>query len=133
MPPDDVIVTDSAVVTDSGTVESVALTVRAERRLDVSNVTVTWVGPYDATTLVSGEGASRFDVVPLRDADDSAPVLNDQSDRFRVVLDAPVASRERLARGDEVHLELYTVERDRTLHTVTVPESASQNTTTAGK
>ena len=56
--------------------------------INLSKATIEWLGPDGAHTLVKGKTAnkSHFAVQPIRDNDNTLPVLVDRQDRFRVVL-----------------------------------------------
>ncbi len=80
-------------VTNQGTVDWVNLTVRigaGSGNLDLSDLTVQYIGPNGAETLVHTSGSpanGEFVVESLRDADGSAPVLNDADDRASIAID----------------------------------------------
>ncbi len=56
--------------------------------INLSKATIEWLGPDGARILLKGDTAnrSRFAVQPIRDTDDTLPVLVNKQDRFRVVL-----------------------------------------------
>lgn len=59
--------------------------------VDLRNVTVQWLDPsgvYRVSHYEVEAGTADFAVTPLKDADDSAPVLNDADDRFILTFDA---------------------------------------------
>lgn len=135
-----VVVSGVANVTENSTVDHVNVTVRrGTRDVNLSTTTIEWLGPHAAKNLVLGTetgtnsvapGESRyFRLVPLRDSDDSAPEMNDQADRFKLVINATAVSGHRLSAGDEVQLKLITSRRAVTRFIVTIPESLDANRT----
>jgi len=58
--------------------------------VDLSTATVEWLGPDNSAILTKGDDANaeHFTVSTIKDVDDTAPVLDDQADRFRITLDA---------------------------------------------
>ena len=58
--------------------------------VDLRNVTVQWIDPsgvYQLTYYTIDAGDGDFAATPLKDADDSLPVLNDADDRFILTFD----------------------------------------------
>jgi len=86
-------VTDSAL--DNSEVCVVNMTLKKSpgaSNIDLQNATVQWVGPsgmyYLVDSMVQPSGAEdQFSIVPLKDMDDSALVLNDPDDRMVMVFD----------------------------------------------
>jgi len=82
---------------DSGSITDVEMTVKqapGAQNVDMRNVTVSWVesgGTYklvhDAVESGATDADGRFAISAFKDADGSAPVLNDPDDRFTVVFD----------------------------------------------
>lgn len=125
------IVNSVANVTESGTVDYVNLTVvrNGSADVDLSSVTVEWVGPKTAMTLPYGTDPGSeavFSVVPVEDADDSAPVLNSPDDRFKVVINAETLSGKQLEAGQKVALKLTTKNGENVIHRVRIPESLEE-------
>lgn len=135
-----VIINGTAHVTENSTVNYVNLTVRrGTRNVNLSSVTIEWLGPNVAENLVSKDKTTAgvetssdsryFRAVPLRDQDNSAPLVNAQTDRFKLVINVPAISGQRLAPGDTVELKLITPRRAVTRYTITIPESLGEQTT----
>lgn len=60
--------------------------------VDLSTATVEWLGPDDARILTHADDgtadAKHFNLTTIKDIGDTAPVLVEQADRFRITLDA---------------------------------------------
>lgn len=113
--------------------------------VDLRNVTVQWIDPsgvYQLTYYTIDAGDGDFAATPLKDADDSLPVLNDADDRFILTFDTggdPTnvtvetvdgtenveETGEPLAEGTTVDIRLTTKAGATTQTTVTVPETLS--------
>lgn len=121
-------------VTESATVDYVNVTVMrgsGSSDIDLSNATISWVGPNVATTLTydAGHGGqAAFGVAPLVDDDGSAPVLDDPSDRFSIVLNVEALAGEPLRPGQEAQLKLTTQKGATTVYRLNVPESLAGET-----
>jgi archaellin len=79
--------------TDSGVYTVTVGTGPGSDSVDLAEATVAVVGPTNATTLTyAGGGAPEtretFVVVPIKDEGDTAPVLTDDADRFKIRFDA---------------------------------------------
>lgn len=134
------VVNGVANVTENSTVDYVNVTVRrGTRDVNLSTTTIEWLGPHAAKNLVletetdassTTPGGSRyFRLVPLRDGDDSAPEMNDRTDRFKLVINATAVGGHQLSAGEEVQLKLITSRRAVARFIVTVPESLDANRT----
>lgn len=111
----------------NGHVETFNLTVMLAtdaNDIDLSVATIQWIGPDTATTLTAADTTTRdtFVVQPVRDADDSGPVLNDQNDQFRLTMNASEVGNA-LAAGDELQLTITTQYGATTTYWLRVPES----------
>ena len=96
--------------------------------INLSSSTIEWIGPNEATTLIysdSGADDSHFTVDVIKDADGSSPVLDAQSDRLKVTMDATQIGGA-LGEGDEVSLKIATQYGSVTPYRVNVPQSLDQ-------
>ncbi|WP_435146743.1 archaellin/type IV pilin N-terminal domain-containing protein [Halobaculum sp. P14] len=99
--------------------------------IDLRNVSVNWIGPDGTYTIVHNKVAagatsadSRFTVTEVKDADNSAPVLNDADDRLKITFDLSDAnSPNELAEGESVTIKVNTMAGATTAIRFTVPES----------
>ncbi|WP_128477178.1 hypothetical protein [Halorussus pelagicus] len=124
-------------VTGNGTVDSLELTItKGDSQVDLSGVSITWVGPHKAVSLVAETTESenvrttvrpgqsqRFYVSPRHDTDESFPVLNAESDRFELVINATAVRGKPLSGGERVGLDFTTATRSKVLYTVELPDS----------
>ena len=113
--------------------------------IDLTNATVTFIGPEGTTqlTAVNDTGRSavqpwndQFGISTVKDADNSQPVLNDPDDRFQLVLyfetnttvttAAGAGFAPALEEGEEVTLKINTLSGASTSIRFTVPESIGQ-------
>ena len=67
-----------------------------------------------------------FDVSSIKDPSDSVPVLDEQDDRFKVMLNTTAITGERLGEGETVELKLTTQYGAVTIYRANVPQSLSQ-------
>lgn len=116
---------------ENGTVETVDVVLRrgaGSDDIDLSKATVQWIGPESATTLTAGDSTTKdsFTVEPLKDSDDSSPVLNAQSDRLKISMDASEIGSG-LEPGDETQLTVTTQYGSETIYWLNVPEDFSGN------
>lgn len=138
------VVNGTAHVTENSTIDYVNLTVRpGSRDVNLSTTTIEWLGPNGARNLVFEDEAvsdpssdtatpddgRHFAVVSLRDDDRSTPVVNDQTDRFKLVINATAVSGQQLAPGDTVEVKLITSYHAVTQYTITIPASLDDQTT----
>jgi flagellin-like protein len=113
--------------------------------IDLRNVTISWLdssGSYRVSHYEVDAGDSDFSVVPLKDTDDSMPVLNEADDRFILTFDAGVEPidvqvqtasglkplkpvGEPLHEGDTATVRLTTQSGATTEASITVPETLS--------
>ena len=121
-------------VADKGTsnayVEAVNMTVKTApgaNEVNLENTTITWVGPSGTQQLVheNVSGATEtFGVTSFKDADGSAPVLNDPDDRFTIDINVTtLPGSDGLDGGDEVELTLTTAAGGQTTIVLNVPEA----------
>ncbi|EFW93044.1 flagellin A1 [Haladaptatus paucihalophilus DX253] len=95
--------------------------------INLSKATIEWLGPDDGLILVNGSTPDKqnFTVEPIRDTDDTLPVLVNQDDRFRIVLDT-----ERITGGLKERQE-FTIKIVTTAGAVTyhhsIPETLSDS------
>ena len=111
--------------------------------INLSSATIEWIGPNDAKTLTSGDKSDAiaekggtgtpggpahalFTVDKIKDPDGSAPVLNTQDDRFKVIMNTTAISDSRLSEGQEVKLKLTTQYGAVTIYRANIPQSLSQ-------
>lgn len=96
--------------------------------INLSSSTIEWIGPNEATTLIysdSGVDDSHFTVDVIKDTDGSSPVLDAQSDRLKITMDATQIGGA-LGEGDEVSLKITTQYGSVTPYRVNVPQSLDQ-------
>jgi flagellin-like protein len=125
------VVTTGKVDSGTETITKVNMTVSqapGAGEIDLTNATVTWIGPNGVQTLTKGDGTGNtFDTNVLKDADNSAPVLNDQDDRLELEFTlANFASN--LNEGQEVTVKINTMSGATTTIRFTVPESLTSKT-----
>ena len=104
--------------------------------IDLTNATVGWVGPdgtyqltsSNATGAVSEIDGDEFGIETVKDADSSAPVINDPDDRFQLVFDVNTFNEDggQLEEGEEVTIKINTLSGADTTIRFTVPESLGQ-------
>ncbi|MFC4450401.1 archaellin/type IV pilin N-terminal domain-containing protein [Halorussus aquaticus] len=87
------VVSTTGTVGNDDSIHTVDLTVMKSSgsgHVNLSTATVEWLGPDNAAILTKGDTATdtNFSVTAIKDIGDTAPVLVDQADRFRVTLDA---------------------------------------------
>jgi flagellin-like protein len=105
-------------------------------RIDVRETTVTWVGPSGAYNVVHAESGgsttAAFGTTAFNDADGSAPVLTDETDRIQLTFDLGTddtavdgagAFGQRLAAGETVRLTMTTGAGTSTTERLRVPPS----------
>lgn len=114
---------------EDGRVETVNLTVMraaGASDIDLSKAAIEWVGPDRATTLTASGSTTgnTFAIDAVKDADDSAPVLDEQDDRFTLTMDASEVGSG-LEAGDELQLTITTQYGAKTTYWATVPEELS--------
>ena len=129
----------TADVTENATVDTVALTVRrGTTDVNLSTTTIEWLGPNSAQSLVFADETSdtvspgdgrQFSVIASRDEDKSSPVVNDDTDRFRLVINVTAVSGQQLVPGETVDVKLITAPGAVTRYTITIPESLDDQTT----
>ncbi|WP_327052582.1 archaellin/type IV pilin N-terminal domain-containing protein [Halomicrococcus gelatinilyticus] len=98
--------------------------------INLSSATIEWIGPNEATTLTEVSAANLesdpgFNVSDIKDVDGSAPVLNDQDDRFSIAMHASTIGGEDLEEGEEVELKLTTQYGAVTFYQADIPQSLS--------
>ncbi|MFC4551259.1 MULTISPECIES: archaellin/type IV pilin N-terminal domain-containing protein [Halorussus] len=67
-----------------------------------------------------------FDVTKIKDPSKSVPVLDEQDDRFKIMLNTTAITGQRLSEGSEVELKLTTQYGAVTIYRANVPQSLSQ-------
>jgi flagellin FlaA/flagellin FlaB len=95
------------------------------------NATVTWIGPQGTYTLTNSSIDSAdgdFTVATVKDADDSAPVLNDPDDRLDMGFDVDTFAAADLEEGDTVTIKVNTMSGATTEIRFTVPEALTGKT-----
>ena len=99
--------------------------------IDLTNATITWIGPDGTYTLVNesvASGNEYFNTNVVKDADDSAPVLNDPDDRLQIYFDLTAAPPDTLKEGESVTIEINTMSGATTTIRFTVPEALTGKT-----
>jgi flagellin-like protein len=134
----------------NGTVDIVNVTVTlapGADELDLENTTVSWIGPDGTTQLqpdvsdfkvaqdqtnLGQEGttwpAGTYKYAVVKDADDTAPVLNDADDRMKLVFNSSLVGTggDTLQPGEEVTIKINTASGASTTIRFSVPESLEQ-------
>ena len=129
----EVVTTGSDIDGTAGTLGQVNVTVSqapGAGEIDLTNATVTWIGPQGTYTLThtdvsSGDG--NFSTAIIKDADGSSPVLNDADDRLQLAFDVSTFASD-LGEGDEVTVKINTMSGATTTIRFTVPESLGSKT-----
>ncbi|QLG28466.1 flagellin [Halorarum halophilum] len=102
--------------------------------IDLRNVSVNWIGPDGTYTIVHDKvddsatsADSKFNVTEVKDADNSASVLNDADDRLRMTFDLNSGDNKPdvLDEGESVTIKINTMSGSTTAIRFTVPESLS--------
>lgn len=127
-----------ASVSDNDTVSEVRLIITQEDgKVDLSRLTVMWRSPVKSLSLVNGTdrqmnanseaikiGDSRyFHIQTINDEDGSEPVVNDESDRFELVMNATAIQGKPLREGQKVDLKMTTQDGSVVIYTIQLPES----------
>jgi len=123
-------VTSTDLNPDSGIASMNVLVSKASgsENVDMEDMTIQYVGPQEAQTLIYGDtaSASEFSVSAEKDTDDSLPVLNDNDDRFTVSIDVnSIRGSSDLPPGSSAELRFTTAAGGSSQATITVPESLS--------
>jgi flagellin FlaA/flagellin FlaB len=122
-------VTTTGNVSTSEEIDGVNVTVSqapGAGEIDLTNATITWIGPDGTYTLVNesvASGNEYFNTNVVKDADDSAPVLNDPDDRLQIYFDLTAAPPDTLQEGESVTIKINTMSGATTTIRFTVPES----------
>jgi len=98
--------------------------------IDLTNTTVTWIGPGGTFRLTHDSvtaGDGNFNVTAFKDSDGSIPVINDPDDRATMNFDVSDFSSD-VAAGSSVTVEITTMSGATTSVRFTVPESLSGKT-----
>lgn len=124
--------------TENGTVDNLDLVIaKGGDEVDLSAVSITWVGPTESVTLVSGTKAEmnaqtdsiktgesqQFYISAVRDTDDSFPRLNADSDRFRLELNATAIRGQPLTGSQTVALKFTTSDSGSYVYRIKLPSS----------
>jgi flagellin-like protein len=124
-------VVTTGTVSGSDEIENVTMTVSqapGAGEVDLTNATVTWIGPSGVKTLTKGDGTGdTFSTTALRDTDGSSPVLNDPDDRVEIEFDVSQFASD-LPEGSEVTIKINTMAGATTEIQFTVPESLKSKT-----
>ncbi|KZN22935.1 flagellin [Haladaptatus sp. R4] len=108
--------------------------------INLSQATIEWIGPDNATTLVGNNSSmvgnkvviapssNEFAISPIKDTDESRPVLNSQDDRLRLTVPADLLSDDGngLSEGQTAHVKITTQYGATTVYQVSIPQSLSQ-------
>jgi flagellin FlaA/flagellin FlaB len=123
----EVVTTGSVAGNDSiDTVEVTVSQAPGAGEIDLTNATITWIGPDGTYTLTHdtiGTGDGNFSVSQVKDADGSSPVLNEPDDRLTVQFDLTTGPLSALAEGEEVTIKINTMSGSTTTIRFVVPES----------
>ncbi|MFC4549691.1 MULTISPECIES: hypothetical protein [Halorussus] len=125
-------------MTEDETVANLDLVLSKGRKgVDLSAVSITWNGPNESTTLVSGTErqmnarsasvktgeSQQFYISPGRDTDNSFPTLNADSDRSRLELNATAIRGRPLTAGQTVALKFTTADGGSVVYRIGLPNS----------
>ncbi|MCO8246525.1 MULTISPECIES: archaellin/type IV pilin N-terminal domain-containing protein [unclassified Haladaptatus] len=130
-------------VSGSGHVDLVNFTVMrgsGSDDINLSQATIEWIGPDNATTLVGNNSSmvgnkvviapssNEFAISPIKDTDESRPVLNSQDDRLRLTVPADLLSDDGngLSEGQTAQVKITTQYGATTVYQVSIPQSLSQ-------
>ena len=95
--------------------------------IDLTNATVTWIGPAGTYTLTHAsinDSLGSFSATAVKDADGSAPVLNDPDDRLEITFTPNgFSDGGNLGEGEEVTIKINTMSGATTTIRFSVPES----------
>jgi len=127
-------VTTTGLVNSAGdSITDVNMTVKTApgaNEIDLTNATVTWIGPGGTFRLTSDKvsaGDGNFNVTAFKDADNSIPVLNSPDDRATMNFNMTDFSSD-LPAGSEVKIVITTMSGASTQVRFTVPESLNGKT-----
>ena len=111
----------------NSSIENINMTVRLAAGSDSVNLndtTIKYISDSNVGTLQNGTADStHFSVKPLKDADDSADVINNLDDRFEISIDAAaIEAGDGLSTGETVKLEITTRTGGTTTVILTMPQ-----------
>ena len=111
----------------NSSIESINMTVRLAAGSDSVNMddtTIKYISDSNVVTLQNGTANdTQFAVDPLKDADDSADVINNLDDRFEVSIDAAaIEGDDGLSTGETVKLEITSRTGGTTTVILTMPQ-----------
>jgi flagellin FlaA/flagellin FlaB len=117
------VVSTFGIVGNDQSVHTVNLTVMKSSGsgdVNLSTATVEWLGPDSSEILTMDDSAdaNNFSVSVIKDVGDTAPVLDDQGDRFRVTIDAQALTDEShgLRESEEFTIKVVTAAGAVTYH-----------------
>ncbi len=130
-------------VSGSGQVDLINFTVMrgsGSDDINLSQATIQWIGPDNATTLVGNNSsmsgnkviidpdADEFAISPIKDTDGSRPVLNSQDDRLRLTVPTHLLSDDGngLSEGQTAQVKITTQYGATSVYQVSIPQSLSQ-------
>ena len=130
-------------VSESGQVDLINFTVMrgsGSDDINLSQATIQWIGPDNATTLVGNNSSmtgnkviiapksDEFAISPIKDTDGSRPVLNSQDDRLRLTVPADLLSDDGngLSEGQTAQVKVTTQYGATSVYQVSIPQSLSQ-------
>jgi flagellin FlaA/flagellin FlaB len=98
--------------------------------VNLSAATVEWLGPDNGVILQHGDESdgTHFNVTPIKDEDDTMPVIHTREDRFRITLDATELTdgAEGLKEGEEFTIKIVTQAGAVTYHHKVPPTLTNQ-------
>ncbi|WP_435152464.1 archaellin/type IV pilin N-terminal domain-containing protein [Haladaptatus sp. DFWS20] len=108
--------------------------------INLSEATIQWTGPDNATTLVGNNSSmdgntviiapedDEFAISPIKDTDESRPVLNSQDDRLRLTVPAYLISDDGkgLMEGETAEVTITTQYGSTAVYQVSIPQSLAQ-------
>ena len=133
-----------ATVTENGTVSNINLVIaKGGNEVDLSAVSITWEGPIESLTLVSGTKgemnarsdsveigeSQQFYISPIQDTDNSFPTLNADTDLFKLQLDATAIRGQPLTGGQTVALKFTTGDLGVVVYRIKLPSSLEGKST----
>ena len=121
------VINQHGVVGQNDSIKDIKMTVRlaaGSGSVDMNDTTIKYISDSNVVTLQNGTvDGSHFGVDPLKDADESADVINNLDDRFEVTINASqIESNDGLSTGETVKLEITSRTGGTTTVILTMPQ-----------
>ena len=127
-------------VTANGTVDHINITVtKGEAKVDFGGVSILWQGVNRSVSLVAYPNRTttpqnavqsgrdqRFSVSPIYDTDKSFPVLNKESDRFRVTMNVTAIEGHPIEANQRIALKFTLSNQKHVQYAFRLPESLNE-------